>query len=130
MCGKGFGFGAASHISCVLTVSSLNVFYLALPIQNRKTLPVRDALLLPQSRGPSVDLHLLLPTGGEDHIPPQDTAPTAMTVALITEPAGDVTLVSLRANHYATDATPMRLGKKRLKVIASSLWWNVWFNEL
>ena len=75
-------------------------FFLALPIQNRtpKTLPDRNALLLLQSRGPSVDLHLLLPTGGEAHIPPHDTAPTAMIVALIAEPAGDVTLVSLRAN--------------------------------
>ena len=94
-----------------------------------ETLPDRNTLILPD-QNPSGDLHLHLHTGGEVHIPPHDTAPTAMIAALIAEPAGDVTLMSWRANHYVTNAMPMRLGKKRLKVIASSLWWNVWFNEL
>ena len=97
------------------------------PQSSPMTLP--DRITLPD-RNPKGDLHLHLPTGGEVHIPPHDTAPTAMIAALIAEPVGDVTFVSLRASHYVTDATPMRLGKKRLKVIASSLWWNVWFNEL
>ena len=94
-----------------------------------ETLPDRNTLLL-LDQNLNGDLHLHPPTRGEVHIPPLDTTPTAMIAALITEPAGDVTLMSRRASHYVTDATPMRLGKKRLKVIASSLWWNVWFNEL
>ena len=127
--GKGSGLRVASHNPWVLTHFSLNVF-LALLIQSRmsQTLPDRNTHL--PSRDPNIDLLLLLPTGGEAHIPPQDTAPTAMIVALIAEPAGDVTLMSRRASHCATDATPMRSGKKRRKVIGSSLWWNVWFNEL
>lgn len=87
-----------------------------IPVQN-----VKD-LARPQRQSPSdPDETLLLETTtrGDDLIPPPDTAPTAMTAALIVEPAGDVEQEFRRANHYVTGAMPGRSGKRKQR---PSIW--------
>lgn len=81
-----------------------------------KTLPGHNASLL---QDPDETLLLETTTRGDDLIPPPDTAPTAMTAALIVEPAGDVEQEFRRANHYVTGAMPGRSGKRKQR---PSIW--------
>lgn len=63
---------------------------------------------------------------GEVPIPPPDTAPTAMTAALITEPAEDVGHEFRRANHCVIHVMPGRSGRKRRKTNRWSILLSVW----